>query len=206
MEQNLISKKELLDLTGISYGQLYRWKRKSLIPEEWFIKKSSYTGQETFFPKEKIIDRIGKIMNMKGDLSLNDIADAVSPMPVSLTLTRDELKERGIVTDITLNLYLELYPDTVQFTFEKLLNLYIANKLFESGAISTEEGRLLLEVMENNYSNTGGRGGNVYVIRKSGVTICILEAGEKEIFFDQTAKIAAVENISGCTEELKNKI
>ncbi len=62
MEEELISKKEILDMTGISYGQLYRWKRKELIPEEWFIKKSSYTGQETFFPREKIINRINKIM------------------------------------------------------------------------------------------------------------------------------------------------
>ena len=34
MDETLISKKELLDLTGISYGQLYRWKRKGLIPED----------------------------------------------------------------------------------------------------------------------------------------------------------------------------
>lgn len=48
MEEELISKKDLLDETGISYGQLYRWKRKQLIPEEWFIRKSTFTGQETF--------------------------------------------------------------------------------------------------------------------------------------------------------------
>jgi hypothetical protein len=53
MDENLISKKELLEITGISYGALYRWKRKNLIPEEWFIKKSTFTGQETFFPKDK---------------------------------------------------------------------------------------------------------------------------------------------------------
>lgn len=51
MEEDLISKKDLLELTGISYGQLYRWKRKQLIPEEWFIRKSTFTGQETFFRK-----------------------------------------------------------------------------------------------------------------------------------------------------------
>ncbi len=27
MEENLITKKELLEITGISYGALYRWKR-----------------------------------------------------------------------------------------------------------------------------------------------------------------------------------
>ena len=65
MEEMLISKKELLELTDISYGQLYRWKRKNIIPEEWFIKKSSYTGQETFFPRDKILERINKIKALK---------------------------------------------------------------------------------------------------------------------------------------------
>lgn len=56
VDSDLISKKELLEETGISYGQLYRWKRKNLIPEEWFIRKSTYTGQETFFSSRKNID------------------------------------------------------------------------------------------------------------------------------------------------------
>lgn len=49
-EEKLIAKKELLSRYGISYGALYRWKRKGLIPEEWFIRRSTVTGQETFFP------------------------------------------------------------------------------------------------------------------------------------------------------------
>ena len=79
MEKDLISKKELLELTGISYGQLYRWKRKQLVPEEWFISKSTFTGQETFFPQDRILDRIEKIKNMKGDITLDDLADMLSP-------------------------------------------------------------------------------------------------------------------------------
>ncbi|MED2647241.1 DUF4004 family protein, partial [Bacillus thuringiensis] len=71
MSTDLISKKDLLELTGISYGQLYRWKRKNLIPEDWFVRKSTFTGQETFFPKEKILERIDKIQTMKEDLSLD---------------------------------------------------------------------------------------------------------------------------------------
>ena len=62
---SMISKKELLALTDISYGQLYRWKREGLIPEEWFIKQSSYTGQETFFPREQMLSRVQSILESK---------------------------------------------------------------------------------------------------------------------------------------------
>ncbi|MDU5544250.1 MAG: DUF4004 family protein, partial [Clostridium perfringens] len=78
MHEELISKKDLLVLMNISYGQLYRWKRKNLIPEEWFIKKSVSTGQETFFPKEKIIARINNIIELKDEASLDELAERFS--------------------------------------------------------------------------------------------------------------------------------
>lgn len=75
----LISKKEVLRQTGISYGQLYRWKRKGLIPEAWFIRKATSTGQETFFPKDKILERIRRIQELKDEHSLDELATLLSP-------------------------------------------------------------------------------------------------------------------------------
>lgn len=74
MGEELISKKDLLERYGISYGALYRWKRKGLIPEEWFLKKATVTGQETFFPKELICERVELIQNQKDDFSLDDLS------------------------------------------------------------------------------------------------------------------------------------
>ena len=54
MDEELISKKELLETFGISYGALYRWKRMGLIPEAWFLRRSTSTGQETFFRRDQI--------------------------------------------------------------------------------------------------------------------------------------------------------
>ena len=74
MEENLISKKELLERYSISYGALYRWKRKGLIPEDWFIKKATVTGQETFFPRERICERVELIQSQKDDRSLDELS------------------------------------------------------------------------------------------------------------------------------------
>ena len=76
---DLISKKELLELTGISYGQLYRWKRERLIPEEWFIKRASFTGQETFFPRSQILPRVQAILDNKDKYSLTEQSKMLSP-------------------------------------------------------------------------------------------------------------------------------
>lgn len=74
MGEELISKKELLERYRISYGALYRWKRKGLIPEEWFLKKATVTGQETFFPKDLICERVELIQSQKDDFSLDELS------------------------------------------------------------------------------------------------------------------------------------
>lgn len=95
---DLISKKELLAQTGISYGQLYRWKREGLLPEEWFIKQASFTGQETFFPKDQVLSRIRTIIEMKDDYSLEELSrilvtNTESPISVKILESLPEIEE-----------------------------------------------------------------------------------------------------------------
>ncbi len=82
--EDWISKKELLDATGISYGQLYRWKRERLIPDSWFAKRSAFTGQETFLPR-RAIERIQFILENKDRYSLTRLVDMLSPEAASRT-------------------------------------------------------------------------------------------------------------------------
>lgn len=98
---DVISKKELLSATGISYGQLYRWKREQLIPEEWFIKQSSYTGQETFFPREQILERVRAIMAMKDSHSLEELAEMLASEGAQ-TVTLDDMRAWGGISDTLL--------------------------------------------------------------------------------------------------------
>ena len=78
MTEEYISKKELLETYKISYGALYRWKRMGLIPEDWFIKKSTVTGQETFFPRKQICERMEIIKRQKDDVSLEELSKILS--------------------------------------------------------------------------------------------------------------------------------
>lgn len=75
---DLISKREVLARYGISYGALYRWKRLGLIPESWFIKKSAVTGQETYFPREQICQRVELILNRAEGTSLESLAEELA--------------------------------------------------------------------------------------------------------------------------------
>lgn len=78
MDEELISKKELLERYGISYGALYRWKRMGLIPEAWFLRRSTSTGQETFFRRELICQRVELILEQKESRSLEELAASLA--------------------------------------------------------------------------------------------------------------------------------
>ena len=73
-----ITKKQLREEMNISYGQLYRWKRLGLIPESWFIKRPSSTGQETILPRKKIINRIKDIQLQMETQSLEQLVEKYS--------------------------------------------------------------------------------------------------------------------------------
>ncbi|WP_020061823.1 YhbD family protein [Bacillus sp. 123MFChir2] len=206
MSQDLISKKDLLDLAGISYGQLYRWKRKNLIPEDWFVRKSTFTGQETFFPKEKILDRIEKIQTMKENLSLDDLANMFSPNVNEISLTKEGIIQRGIASESVVNFFIEENQEMTEFRFVKILFIYILEKALQSGEISLEEGKMLLHVLNEHYETMKNKHGELIFIRKLGISTCLLLSSAEDLYFDQGTKIAIRLPLMICTEELKTKL
>lgn len=97
MEEELISKKELLNKYGISYGALYRWKRMGLIPENWFLRRSTSTGQETFFYRQQICPRMELILSRSD--SLDRLAQELHPVqeerPVRRLVVEDRYSTRS---------------------------------------------------------------------------------------------------------------
>ena len=206
MDGDLISKKELLEVTDFSYGQLYRWKRKNLIPEEWFIKKSSYTGQETYFPREKILDRIEKIKDMKDDVSLDNLAQMFSPQLADVFLNEEELLNKNIVRSQTLTMYKDIYGDIKTFSLKKILYISLLEKSLVSGNVSLEEGKLIIETLEENYKSLEGKNCEIVFLRKFGMALCFLITLPNEVYIESSAKIVLRLNISQCIEELKIKV
>ena len=97
MEEDLISKKELLEQYQISYGALYRWKRMGLIPEDWFLRRSTSTGQETFFYRQQICPRMELILSRSD--SLDRLAQELHPVqeerPVRRLVVEDRYSTRS---------------------------------------------------------------------------------------------------------------
>ena len=203
MEPGLISKKDLLQQTGISYGQLYRWKRKNLIPEDWFVRKSTFTGQETFFPRDKMLARVERILSMKdGDLSLDDIAEAVSPDLGSVSLSLSDVAERGLATTSAITIFGEIHPDADSLVFGELLSLYVLDALLATGDISLDEGKTVLATLEEQTPAFEGSDGDLVCVRKMGVLMCALVSSNAELRFESGARVVARVNMQESVEAL----
>jgi len=205
MDRDLISKKELLDEKGISYGQLYRWKRKQLIPEEWFIRKSTFTGQETFFPRDLILARIDKIMNRKDELSLDELADKLSPALPDYEIRKSDLLKRNIVSSIILQRFAAEDEDGFVYAFDKMLYFFVVDKLLIEGDLGLEEGERLLATLREHFPKFGGKACDLVFARKMGVSSFALLSASAEMYFDDGVKVVARISMTECIEQLKGK-
>lgn len=169
---DLISKKELLALTGISYGQLYRWKRQGLIPEEWFIKRSAYTGQETFFPREQILSRIRTIQEAKDDFSLDELSKLLNPQTVvSGFCSADQLAEMPEISPEVLSTLRSVCPKD-SYEFREVVSFAVLSRLLEEQTALTERSADLLTMVLGTVKHFGSL---------TDATLTLFRAGEGDI-------------------------
>lgn len=208
MEEELISKKELLELAGISYGQLYRWKRKQLIPEDWFIRKSTFTGQETFFPKKMMLARIHNIVNMKDDLSLDELADKLSgpPPDIYAEFTVNILLERNIVSNIVFDRFCKTEGDRETYGLDEVLSLFTVDSLLSKGEMNLEEADLLVRTLLKHTSQLAGKEWELYFIRKMGVTSFILTTVQTDLILDEGVRLVSRVRAADLLEQLRGKL
>ena len=195
-----ISKKELLELTGISYGQLYRWKRERLIPEEWFMKQSSYTGQETFFPREKILERIRFIMEMKDKYSLEEIAELLEVNPEKREISFEEIcRMEEIEPEVAKLMKKEAYSFIEAAFLEILTTLYLEKGL----SIKTLEG--LYEGIREDFLSPGSDGKLLTVVEIQTGIYGVLTGENGVLNLDRRWKVIGSFSIDPALGSLKRK-
>lgn len=201
---NLISKKDLLAITGISYGQLYRWKRERLIPEEWFIKQSAYTGQETFFPREQILSRIKSILELKDLYSLDELAKILSPETSVATINQKDLLEVDEIDKTLLGVMPDVFGKNDFEFYEVALSVGISQAAERLGL----SGELMEEILEKSVTAASRQ-------KTANVTCTIFytderyhtifTSGQVPLNFDSTVEIKEQFSLSEITDTVKIK-
>ncbi len=217
MTKELISKKELLDRTGISYGQFYRWKRKGLIPDNWITHQSTRTGQESFLPRDKILGRIEKIKELKGENTLKEIARLLSPELAEKKYERSSLTKFHWIDTQLLEGYEEAVGSRKLYSFHDLLSLTVFRKLKEAG-LDPGEIYLSLTALQDSEKGSYPYDERIIVAKRrtrffregeeekdhSAPGFCLLATGK--IHFDRTVKIVKELELAELIQELKLKL
>lgn len=217
-EEELISKKEVLELTGISYGQFYRWKREGLIPESWFIRKSTFTGQETFLPKQKILERIEKIKALKDTKSLEEIAQLLSPELKDRRFEREEVLGLGWLSKEVLEYYETIRKESGPFSFRELIFLAVIETLRKSELEPEELNLAILTLLSSDFAKLQAKeflwtltvarkelpGSFALTGRKPHLSFCVLFS--QECLFDPQTRLVAKVELNKILEDVKLKL
>lgn len=205
IQEELISKKELLLKTGISYGQLYRWKRQNLIPNAWFMKQSSYTGQETFFPRHKVLDRIHTILEMKDSHSLEDLATFFAPESVNRTYVLLDAMEAIGLESMDVELCIQLWGK-YRVTFMELLLLSLLAELRQDAELMPDDRRAWL-LTARKWADKDSRVDRVVVVfrKESALTYLLLDSSCRYDLDDDSGSIATYD-LSERSKQLQFKL
>jgi len=196
-----ISKKELLEQTGISYGQLYRWKRERLIPEEWFVKRSAITGQETYFPKLQILDRIEAILDLKEDHSLEEIRNILASEHSAL-LGRKRIEGLGILPDGLLD-HIDYLKDKSEFRRGEIAFAVMIIEVSKERGLSDDERDALLNRSLPLLDKDRSASSVVFVIDAAGKLYVLIAREGKHPIFDSGIEIVRTASLPDLVTKLK---
>ncbi len=203
--ENVISKRDLLRETGISYGQLYRWKRQNLIPEDWFIRRSSYTGQETYFSRDKILERIKTIKHLKGRYSLDELARILSPEFTGITYPVSRVISKEIMDQQTAELFRRKINKEA-CSFWEVCVIY-ALGLLRSKYFLTEADleRVSQKILDWSAKLQNGSY-KIYVVKCDGQNTVIIAAKEPPLFLDKALQVMGSYDLEEIGATVKQKL
>ena len=196
-----ISKKDLLKTTGISYGQLYLWKREGLIPEEWFVKRSRPAGQETYFPQEKILKRIHAIQQLKDSYSLEELARILTPEVSNRLFCEEDLEHFDeLDIDVAADFMDAMSKDS--FVFLEVLVMIALSQAMVDSAITEEERTHAVSFLSKRMSELHSADYVLELLQAQGHLYVLLKKEGSEVYLDDG--LVAIRSIH--LNELSNAI
>lgn len=205
-EEELISKRDLLRAARISYGTLYRWKRMNLIPESWFIHRATKTGQATFFPKDRILARVGKIQELKSELSVDQLREIFSANVKSFLIPMSDFVKLNMVNKLTITAFSAVFPDKDKLQFDDVFSMYVVDHLMRLSGIYLEDAKQVLRMLQKYLSKKESKEYQFVLLRKMGVPLMMLVSGEDEILLEENTEVIACANLAEFEEALKDQL
>ncbi len=206
MNEELISKKQLLRAAQISYGTLYRWKRMNLIPESWFIHRATETGQATFFPRTKVLTRIDRIKSLKNELTVEQMQELFSANVESFKIPLGDFKSLNLVSKLAVTAFESVFNGKNMLEFNDVFSMYVVDHLMKLNGFYLEDAKQVLRLLCKYLSVEASKDYQLLLLRKMGVPMTVLVHGDEEILLEDNTEIIACANLVEFEEALKDQL
>jgi hypothetical protein len=87
-----------------------------------------------------------------------------------------------------------------------VVSLAALDSLLTTGELSLDEGRVVLDALQENYPEFEGRAADLLFVRRMGLSTALLVSSGAEVRFDRAARVVARINLSESAEALRAKI
>ena len=177
-----------------------------LIPESWFIHKSTHTGQETFFPKERMLARVHRIQELKGELSKEQLKEIFSPNVRSFRIPFEDFLSLKIVTKLSVTAFSSVFPEKRELSFDDVFSIYVVDHLMRLSGIYLEDAKQVIRMLDKYLRKNSTKEFQLILMRKMGIPFTVLVKGEEEILLEENMEIIACAHLSEFEEALKDQL
>jgi len=205
-DERMISKKELLAATGISYGQFYRWKRMGLIPEQWFQRRSTRTGHETYLPRGRILERIAEIQALKDGRSLEEIADVFAAGGRTHGLADGDLEAGGLISERARRLYEPIRRSAGRYEFIELVCMSLIDRLLARSTVSGDQAVLAARALGQADADWGALNGRARVLLLSRFGVVIAAVATGQCTFGPDAEMLVAVDVEPIAQDVRRKL
>jgi hypothetical protein len=147
------------------------------------------------------IERINKIIEMKDEASLDDLAYIFSNNIKDIKITRDYLT--NILSREIITRYEEIIDTKDIYEENNIFSLFIYNKLINLGSLNISEIKEITILANRDYEKIDNRDYELIIKRKYGVCYYYIVVDNIDMFNDDSSINLAKININKVIEEIK---
>ena len=152
-----------------------------------------------------MLERIGRINDLKDDHSLDDIAEMLSPDLVRKTYPVAEVAETDWLAKSALDLFDRVRGNDGEYGFSEVVFVAAIDQLAKDAKLSSEQLELAVRGLVGNFGSLGNdQGRRLTVASRSSVSYSVVHSGT--CHFDPDADVVATVDLDSVLERVKLKL
>lgn len=169
------------------------------------MKQSAFTGQETFFPREKMLKRVEAIQALKDDLSLEEIAKLLSPELSDRLFQNEDLTaidelDKSVVESFNK----QLGKNTFTY-FEVLLMQAFSIFKNESEELPESELNSMILSVKDWFRHISGTSYTLVFLEKGGCMYVMIHQLQAQVLMDARFKVLRSFQLDELSDDIKMK-